>query len=190
MLKRGLKKTMEINIQKIKSLMGKVGVLDNNILNDFTELECISLLNKVFVKVYIPQSILEREAILETIQSNIDWLEYQPTALEHAESYTFLLKIIEEKPALSSYDAECIAIAREKMIYCTSNEKRVMNICQEYGIEYAGTIGILCCAYEHKILTLEQFEQLIKKLFSPHCTAYLGPKIKQAVFSYYNINNT
>ncbi|KZZ83189.1 hypothetical protein [Bacillus sp. SJS] len=190
MLKHGQKKTMEINIQKIRSLIGRVGVLDNNLLNDFTELQCISLLNKVFVKVYIPQSILDREAILETIQSNIEWLEYQPTALEHAESYEFLLKIIEEKPALSSFDAECIAIAREKMIYCTSNEKRVMSICQEYDIECTGTIGILCCAYEHKILSLEQFEQLLKKLFSPDCTEYLGPEIKKSIFSYYNISNT
>jgi predicted nucleic acid-binding protein len=169
--------------------MGKVGVLDNNILNDFTELQCISLLNKVFVKVYIPQSILDREAILETIQSNIEWLEYQPTALEQEESYEFLLKIIDEKPALSSYDAECIAIAKEKMIYCTSNEKRVMSTCQEYDIECTGTIGILCCAYEHEIISLEQFEQLLKKLFSSECTAYIGPKIKKAIFSYYNFNN-
>ncbi|MCP3763632.1 hypothetical protein NLX67_14730 [Domibacillus sp. A3M-37] len=185
MLKHGLKKTMEINIQKIKSFMGKVGVLDNNILNDFTELQCISLLNKVFVKVFIPQSILDREAILETIQSNMEWLEYQPTALEQPESYEFLLTILEKKPALSSYDAECIAIAREKMIYCTSNEKRVLSICEEYDVDCTGTIGILCCAYEHEILSLNEFEQLIKKLFSPECTAYLGPKIKNAVFSYY-----
>jgi predicted nucleic acid-binding protein len=180
---------MELNIQKIKGLLGKDAVLDNNILNDFTELQCISLLNKVFTKVYIPQSILEREAILETIQSNIEWLEYQPTALEQAESYEFLLKIIEEKPALSEYDAECIAIAKENMIYCTSNERRIMLTCEEYNIECTGTIGILCCAYENGIIELEYFEELVKKLFSPDCTSYLGPKIKRAVFSYYNINN-
>lgn len=168
--------------------MGKVGLLDNNILNDFTELQCISLINKVFVKVYIPQSILEREAILETIQSNIEWLEYQPTALEQIESYEFLAKILEEKPALSEYDAECIAIAKEKMIYCTSNEKRVMSICQDYDIECTGTVGILCCAFEHEIITRNEFERLVKKLFSPECTAYLGRKVKHAVFSFYKIN--
>jgi predicted nucleic acid-binding protein len=188
LLKHGLKKkTMEINIQKIRSLIGKVGVLDNNILNDFTELQCISLLNKVFVKVYIPQSILDREAILETIQSNIEWLEYQPTALEHMESYVFLSKILTEKPALTEYDAECIAIAKEKMIYCTSNEKRVMGICEEYDIECTGTIGILCCAYEHEIISREEFEHLLKKLFSSECSAYLGKKVRQVVFSYYKI---
>jgi len=168
--------------------MGKVGVLDNNILNDFTELQCISLINKVFVKVYIPQSILDREAILETIQSNIEWLEYQPTALEQMESYDFLARIIKEKPALTDYDAECIAIAREKMIYCTSNEKRVMSICKEYDIECTGTIGILCCAYEHEVISREDLERLLKKLFSPECTAYLGKKMKHAVFSYYKIS--
>jgi predicted nucleic acid-binding protein len=178
---------MEINIQKIKSLMGKVGVLDNNILNDFTELQCISLINKVFVKVYIPQSILDREAIVETIKSNIEWLEYQSTALHQFESYEFLSKILLEKPALTDYDAECIAIAREKMIYCTSNEKRVMSICQEYDIECTGTIGILCCAYEHEIISRDEFERLLKKLFSPECSAYLGRKVKHAVFSYYKI---
>lgn len=167
--------------------MGKVGVLDNNILNDFTELQCISLINKVFVKVYIPQSILDREAILETIQSNIEWLEYQPTALEKMESYDFLARIIKEKPALTDYDAECIAIAREKMIYCTSNEKRVMSICQEYNIECTGTIGILCCAYEHEIISRDEFESLLKKLFSPECSAYLGRKVKHIVFAYYKI---
>lgn len=167
--------------------MGKVGVLDNNILNDFTELQCISLINQVFVKVYIPQSILEREAILETIQSNIEWLEYQPTAIEKVESYEFLSKILKDKPALSDYDAECIAIAREKMIYCTSNEKRVISICNEYNVECTGTIGILCCAFEHGIISKGKFEGLIKKLFSPECSSYLGKKVKKAVFSYYNI---
>lgn len=178
---------MEINTQKIKSLMGKVGVLDNNILNDFTELQCISLINQVFVKVYIPQSILEREAILETIQSNIEWLEYQPTAIEKVESYEFLSGILKDKPALSDYDAECIAIAREKMIYCTSNEKRVMSICNEYNVECTGTIGILCCAFEHGIISKGKFEGLIKKLFSPECSSYLGKKVKKAVFTFYNI---
>ncbi|MBU7595696.1 hypothetical protein FVO58_24935 [Metabacillus halosaccharovorans] len=167
--------------------MGKIGVLDNNILNDFTELQCISLINKVFAKVYIPQSILEREAILETIQSNIEWLEYQPTAIEKFESYEFLSRILKDKPALSDYDAECIAIAREKMIYCTSNEKRVMSICNEYNVECTGTIGILCCAFEHGILSKGEFEGFIKKLFSPECSSYLGKKVKKAVFSYYNI---
>lgn len=178
---------MEINIQKIRSLMGKVGVLDNNILNDFTELQCISLINKVFVKIYIPQSILDREAILETIQSNIEWLEYQPTALEQMESYDFLSRTIKEKPALTDYDAECIAIAREKMIYCTSNEKRVMSICQEYDIECTGTIGLLCCAYEHEVISREDLKLLLEKLFSPECSAYLDRKVKHAVFSYYKI---
>jgi predicted nucleic acid-binding protein len=178
---------MEINTQKIKNLMGKVGVLDNNILNDFTELQCISLINQVFVKVYIPQSILEREAILETIQSNIEWLEYQPTAIEKVESYEFLSKILKDKPALSDYDAECIAIAREKMIYCTSNEKRVISICNEYNVECTGTIGILCCAFELVIISKGKFEGLIKSYFSPECSSYLGKKSKKAVFSYYNI---
>jgi|GEM_PF-5574284 len=131
---------MEINIQKIRSLLGKTGVLDNNILNDFTELRCLPLLNQVFTKVYIPQSILDREATLEIIQSNITELEYTPTALEHPESFELLLKIIQDKPALSEYDAECIVIAKEKMIYCTSNERRIMSICQEYDIECKGLL--------------------------------------------------
>ncbi|MFC0476695.1 hypothetical protein ACFFHF_15930 [Robertmurraya beringensis] len=181
---------MEINIQKIRSLLGRVGVLDNNILNDFTELQCISLINKVFVKVYIPQSILDREAILETIQSNMEWLEYQPTALEQFESFEFLSRILDEKPALSEYDAECIAIARKKMIYCTSNEKRVMSICQEYEIECTGTVGILCCAFEHGLISEGEFHRLVKKLFSPECSAYLGRKVKHALFSYYKIKES
>lgn len=143
---------MEIDIQKIRNLKGQRGVLDNNILNDFSELQCISLLNQVFSKVYIPQSILEREATVETLRENIEWLEYQPIALTQSVSFGFLLKIIEEKPSLSEYDAECIAIAKENLIYCTSNEKRVMNTCQEHGIECIGTIGILCCAFEHQVI--------------------------------------
>jgi hypothetical protein len=98
---------MEMDIQKIRSLLGKKGVLDNNILNDFTELQCISLLNQVFSKVYIPQSILDREATVEAIQTNLEGLEYQTIALEQPESFEFLLRILEEKPALSEYDAEC-----------------------------------------------------------------------------------
>jgi predicted nucleic acid-binding protein len=137
--------------------------------------------------VYVPQSILDKEATLEDLKNCLDQFEYGTIATTTVDSLIFLKEISEKRPGLSEFDAECIAIARENMIYCTSNEKRVLNTCVEYGIDCTGTVGILSCAYEHGILETSEFERLMKKLFSTECSAHLGLNLKKIVFEHYDI---
>lgn len=178
---------MDMDIEKILRLKDQIGVLDNNILNDFFELDRMDILNQVFSRLHIPQSILDDEVIDTGLQNSLTHLEYSPISIQEAETYIFFSEIVEKRPGLSEYDAECIAIAKESLIYCTSNEKRVINTCLEYGVSCTGTIGILCCAFEYEILNKSDFSLLITKLFSDECSAHISRHLQAMIRDYYKL---
>ena len=65
-----------MDTNKIKALLGKEAVIDNNIICDLSELGCIELLNKIFKKVLIPKSIIDMEVIqFKDSLEKIDYLE-------------------------------------------------------------------------------------------------------------------
>lgn len=170
--------------QKIVSLHGEKAIIDNNIICDFAELDCIELLNKVFSKVFIPQSILDREVI--QFRSALERLDYEAAVIEEFETYVFMDKILNEHGGLTECDAEVIAIAYESYVLCTSNEKRVMTTCKENEIRYTGTIGILCCAYEHMIISREDLSRLINALQND-CTCFLSARLVEDVKKEYEL---
>jgi predicted nucleic acid-binding protein len=176
-----------IDIRKIKNLLHKEAVLDNNVLNDVAELDAFHVLHRVFSTLYIPKSILENEARFGDLLSHLTTLTYVATSIEEEATYVFFLEIVKNRPGLSEYDAECIAIAKEKFINCTSNEKRITNTCDEYGIDSTGTVGIICCAYEHGMIDKTYFESVIKMLFSDACSAHLSNRLKVELFETYKI---
>lgn len=77
---------MYIDTDKIRGLKGKEGVLDNNVITDFTELDCMALLNKVFSKVLVPLSILEDETTGESLDK-LEELEYKSAMVENEQSF-------------------------------------------------------------------------------------------------------
>ena len=172
-----------MNIPKIRDLKGKPAVLDNNIICDFIELECIGILNEVFSIVLIPQSIYENE-VREFDAEHLKQLDYELTNFSTEAAFGLFFEISESKKKLSEYDVEVIVIAHEKAVLCTSNEKRIKETCDEYSIEHTGTIGILSCCFEHGILSKDEFRKLIIKLFN-ECTCRLSEKIKNQVYEQY-----
>lgn len=176
---------MLIDIEKIRGLRGKPGVLDNNVITDLTELECMGLINVVFSRVLIPLSILEAEVTQDSL-GDLDNLEYAVAAMETLDSFSLFKEISTKKKGLTEYDVEVIVIAREKAVLCTSNEKQIRTTCREYGIEHTGTVGILCCAFEHKEISRETFERLMYKLFN-ESSCRLGKGIKKDVIEYYGM---
>jgi predicted nucleic acid-binding protein len=175
-----------MNIRKIRGLYKKRAVMDNNILNDFYELGRMDLLTKVSSKVYIPESIISNETP-DDIRTVLQQVEYETAALHTEEGYALMYQLLTEWTGLSEYDAELIAIARQDMILCTSNEKRIMNACESCGIEYTGTLGILCCAYEWKIIDQSELKHLVDKLFSEECNCHLHPRLKQQIYEQYRM---
>lgn len=175
-----------MNTKKIKALLGKEAVIDNNIICDLSELGCIELLNKVFKKVLIPKSIVDTEII--QFKDSLDKLDYSEAVIETIDGYSFMSKILTDHGGLTDCDAEVVAIAYEKYVLCTSNEKRIMTTCKENDIEFTGTLGILCCAYEHLIIDIKTLEILINKL-QYDCSCFLSNRVVNEVRNNYNIKD-
>lgn len=175
-----------MDTNKIKSLLGKEAVIDNNIICDLSELGCIELLNKIFTKVLIPKSIVDTEVI--QFKESLDKFKYMEVVIERQDSYEFMFKILSDHGGLTDCDAEVVAIAYEKYVLCTSNEKRIMTTCKENNIEFTGTLGILCCAYEHSIIDIETLENLINRL-QYDCSCFLSKKVLNDVRKNYKIKD-
>ncbi|ADU93758.1 hypothetical protein GYMC52_1295 [Geobacillus sp. Y412MC52] len=177
-----------MDVRKIRGLYKKRAVVDNNVLNDFYELGRMDLLTRVFGRVCVPESILLNETPGD-IQKALRQIDYETVSLHTEEGYGLMYQLLTEWTGLSEYDAELIAIAGQDMILCSSNEKRIMNACESYGIEYTGTLGILCCAYEHQLIGREEFKGLIDRLFSDECSCHLHPRLKNQIDKQYHLQD-
>ena len=69
-----------MDTNKIKALLGKEAIIDNNIICDLSELGCIELLNKIFSKVLIPKSIVDTEII--QFRDSLENIEYREAVIE------------------------------------------------------------------------------------------------------------
>lgn len=177
-----LKNGVLMDREKIISLFGEKAVIDNNIICDFKELECIELLNKVFTEVLIPQSILEDE--VKQCKRELEKINYQPVCITELQTYDFMVAILNRHGGLTDYDAEVVAIAYEKYVLCTSNEKRIMTTCKENNINYTGTVGILCCAFEKGIIKKDELKRMVDKLKN-QCTCFISDRVINDVYSTY-----
>lgn len=173
-----------MNREKIINLYGKRAVIDNNIIGDLCELGCLGWLNQLFSEVMIPESILNDEA--QRYKRELDKIAFTSTTIQNAETYEFLEDILDKHGGLSDYDAELVAIAYEKYVLCTSNEKRIMTTCNENGIEYTGTLGILCLAYEKNLITLDGLDDYINRL-NDECSCFLSNRIISSVKNTYGL---
>lgn len=173
-----------MDIQKIRSLLNRDCVIDNNVIVDFSELGCITVWGSVFTSMAIPQSILGKEVIHHSEEA-LKGFGFSTASITTDEGYAIFAEVLNNHRGLSEYDAELIAIAAEKKLVCVSNEKAIMTACQGYRVETTGTIGILCSAYENRILTGKTFAAYLDKLFSDKCTCFISPKLQQEVLTHY-----
>ncbi len=173
-----------MDIQKIRSLLNRDCVIDNNVLVDFSELGCIAILDSIFASVAIPQSIIDKEVIHDS-EVALKGLGFSSVSITTDEGYVIYAKVLNKYRGLSEYDAELIAIAAEKKLVCVSNEKAITTVCRGYKVETTGTIGILCSAYENRILAGRAFAAHLDKLFSDKCTCFISPKLQQEVLTHY-----
>lgn len=173
-----------MNRTKIINLYGKRAVIDNNIICDLCELGCLELLNRVFSDVMIPESIYNDEVI--EYKADLKRIRFTKVSIQAAETYEFLSKIMQSHGGLTDYDAELVAIARERYVLCTSNEKRIKTTCEENNIEHTGSLGILCLAYEKGLISKGDLMVFIDRLQN-ECTCFLSDRIVNSVKQVYEL---
>lgn len=174
-----------MDTQKIKRLGGQIAVLDNNVLTDLIEIRRLNLLNDVFRETHIPHSILQEE-VLERQVHKLSEVCYSPVSIQTSQGYNHMVEFSRLKPKLSMFDCEVIAIARENNWICVSNEKRIVKLCEMFGIETSGTLGIIGAAYLNGIISMEELGKLTGELFSDRCSCYIGKRTQTEFLKVFN----
>lgn len=174
-----------MNVAYFRSLYGKPAILDNNVISDFLLIDSLWIINRVFGKIGIPESILEEE-VIEQKDKVISEIVYTAVSMKEDETFTFFREVQGIAPELTDNDVECIALARERAVLCSTNERKMVDVCNTYGIESTGTIGILSCAFERGFIDRRQVTDLILALFS-HPERWYSKAFKKTVCEYYGI---
>lgn len=59
-------------------------------------------------------------------------------------------------PRLSEHDRTVLAIASQNGMVCVTNERPMRKACVEYNLQYAGTLGVLGCARQAGIISIDR----------------------------------
>ena len=152
-------------------------VVDNNILVDLFELNQLDLLFQVFDQVYIPQIIYMRE-VPQPIKNDLTRFPFTMGILSTEvgqDTYAALLNDPVFK-RLSMMDRMAIAIAKENLFYCNSNDLLVRKACEKYSVHIIGILGIVGRAYIQKLIDKDTLLFLLDELTSDHTTCYIDIK--------------
>jgi len=171
---------------KFRSLYKKSVIFDTCTITDLFELNTIYLPLEIFTEAFVSTDIFVEELDKQKVD-NLKKLGYNNLPLKTNRGYSLFVQLNEEYPSLSTADKIVISIAYERGIICCTNDKNVRKACNQKGIEYTGTLGILCCAYEHKILDKNTFAGLLFK-YEQKSSAYIKPTLIKSIRKVYGIS--
>ena len=152
-------------------------VIDNNVFQDFYELECMGLLFDITDLVMIPRSIIDE--MLPEVKTSLEHHDFEIKDITSLGGYQILTRLFNEDKykALSLKDKLCIAIAGEQLVYCGSNDKPVRKACKDFNIHHTGTLGMLARAYYLDKLNYEKLIHYLNLLKSDQTSCYLADKV-------------
>lgn len=153
-------------------------VVDNNILVDLYELDCVDLLFKIADKVIIPKIIFDQECMKEikTMIQSLPFIAGIISTESGLEAYSLLANESAFK-RLSDHDKFAIAIAKENCFYCNSNDGLVRQACERLDVKCAGILGILGRAYIMKIVTKDLLNRYLNLLESDSTSCWIKPSV-------------
>lgn len=171
--------------QLFRSLYSKKVILDSNILFDLQELKCLDLPIKIFQEAYVSKNALLEEFSQQDVDQIIK-LGYIPEYLKTNDGYSKLFYLNEKYPQLSTPDKVVICIAFEKNIICCTNDGNARKACNNISVALSGTLGILCCAFEHKIIDWDKFVSLFNS-YGINTSAHVSDELRDEIRRLYNI---
>lgn len=141
-------------------------VMNSSVVIALSKLELLHLLAKLYDKVVIPAYVY-REVVVEgsgkpgsrELQELLDSADN--VMLQEAEDR----KLVESlHDPLGWGEAEAIAIALESNCYVGLDDRIARNKARSLNLEIIGTLGILRRAYDHNLISKDQFINSIKRL--------------------------
>lgn len=117
-------------------------ILDATALIDFHWLNEWEWLKQYYQPLYIAQELLDSDRLeLDTSQTANQYLT--SISLETEEMFASFIEFRQQEPLLSIGDRSTLAIARTQGLICASDDRLVIEICQEYSIAYIRTLRLL-----------------------------------------------
>lgn len=153
-------------------------VVDTCVLIDLDELNCLHLLSQIIPSVTVSKITHDSE-VNDALKAKLNSYPIKLVNITTEIGYQLYEQLINDPryKKLSMYDAFAIAIAKEQGIYCGSNEKLIRKACEEFGVAYLGTLGILGLAYELKQISQEELEHYLSVLESGATSCYITKDI-------------
>lgn len=153
-------------------------VVDNNVLIDLFELDCLSLLFSCFDQVTIPKIIYDEETPLQikTILAQFPFVLGIITTSTGQEVYAQLINDFDFK-RLSMHDRFAIAIAKENTYYCNSNDRLIRRACEKLDVKFTGILGVLGRAYVQGFIRYSQLMGFLDKLTSEDTSCYIDLQV-------------
>ena len=146
-------------------------ISNTTVISNFSEINRIDLLEKLFEDVYITSSVYEE--IIAGIETGYDFyktlLVHIPTQSKKGFIHLIelsddeLLKLVELPTSL--YKGECsIIIAQNRQYLFLTDDRLARNYCKKNNINFSGTIGCLILSIQKKIIDLTTANEILNKM--------------------------
>ncbi len=139
-------------------------MLDASVIIDLSALKCLELAFGLADNVYIPQRLFNKE-LEQDVKSELNSLTCEVRPVTTSQGLLLFAELARTKK-LSEYDRETIVLAKEVGACCATNDGKMRDACDRYGIEKTGTLGILGNAKDGGMISVTRLKEL--------CVVYQG----------------
>lgn len=148
---------------KYRALLSAEATVDAMVLIDLHEISALGLLNRVFSAVYVPHSLSGTELSEEEV---LRGLHFTPAYIISPEGYELFRSLGRQFPALSEFDRLAIVISKETATCCITNDRVMRRACEETGVHFSGTLGVIGCAFRCNLITRDDLDGYVRRLES------------------------
>ena len=138
-------------------------ILDATALIDFCWLNEWEWLQQQYSPLYIAQEVLDSDRLeVATKEAAMRYLE--PIALDTEEMFLSFMEFRIKAPLLSEADRSTLALARHRFLLCVSDDRRMIEVCEEYGIAYIRMLRLLSQMVQTEHRTVEEVIEMADTL--------------------------
>lgn len=161
-----------------KYLLDDNVVIDNNVIQDFFDISKLELLFNTFTKISIPREVYDKE-ISDRVQKEISKYSYSIADINTSEGYITLAELSSNKKyrRLSPFDRIVISIAKEKGVFCGSNDNPIRKACHDFSVDVIGTLGVLGRNFHLGNIDIAELNRLVNLLKSDSTSCYITESV-------------
>ena len=129
-------------------------VFDTDLLSTFARVDGLRILNLLFEKILVPQSVISE---MKLANLKLSELNYESPKLSREELLT--LRTIDAR--LGRGERECLSIAKHRKLPLASNDGLVHYVCKQQNVSYFTLPRLLRFAISRKAIEREKARELV-----------------------------